>query len=122
MAQARKAGAAQAAQSVARDVARARREARGVVLATQESLRVRVRDAVRAAVGALRGEAGYPELLATLGTSARAVLGDGAMVHEAPDGGVLAESGSRRVDLSLPALADRVLDERAGEVAALWTR
>jgi vacuolar-type H+-ATPase subunit E/Vma4 len=120
--QAREAGAAQAAQSVAREVARARREARGVVLATQEVLRQRVRAAVRSAAGALRAEAGYPDLLAALGSSARAVLGDGAVVREAPDGGVLADRGSLRVDLSLPVLADRALNERAGEVAVLWTR
>jgi vacuolar-type H+-ATPase subunit E/Vma4 len=120
--QARQAGAVQAAQSVARDVARARREARGVVLATQEALRQRVRDAVRSAAGALRAEAGYPDLLAALDASARGALGDSAVVREAPDGGVLAERGSLRVDLSLSVLADRALDERAGEVAALWTR
>jgi vacuolar-type H+-ATPase subunit E/Vma4 len=121
VAQAREAGAAHAEEAVALDVARARREARGVLLAAEESLRQRVRDGVHAGADALRQDPGYPDLLAGLATSAREVLGASALVHEAPGGGVIAQLGWRRVDLSLPALADRALRSVEGEVASLWT-
>jgi vacuolar-type H+-ATPase subunit E/Vma4 len=121
VAEAHRSGQELAAESVARDVARARREARGIVLAAQEALRARATDAVHAAVGRLRLEPGYPALLTALAASAREALGESAVVREAPGGGVVAVAGSRRVDLSLPALADRTLHRLDREVAQLWS-
>ena len=43
-----------------------------------------------------------------------------AEVTEHSEGGVVARAPGRRVDLSLPALADRALDRLGGEVRALW--
>ncbi len=114
-------GEEQAAEAAERAMARARRQARGVVLAAQEQVRSQLRDAVRDAVSTLRREPTYPAVLTALATTAREVLGPQALVHEAPDGGVLAEAGSRRVDLSLGALAERALDDLEAEVARLWS-
>lgn len=122
VARAREAGRTQAEEAVAREVARARREARGVLLAARETVRLQVRDAVHAAAVELSQEPGYPDLLVALAASARSALGENAVVREAPDGGVLAEAGSLRVDLSLPALADQALRDGEREVALLWTR
>jgi len=48
------------------------------------------------------------------------VLGAEATVTEHPAGGVVAQIGSRGLDLSLPALAARTLDEMSLEVSQLW--
>ncbi len=119
--QARADGEAQAAEAVERTVARARRQARRIVLAAQESLRAQLRGAVHSRAVGLRREPGYPDVQAQLTAAARGVLGPDATVREAPEGGVLAQVGSRRVDLSLPALADRALDALEGEATRLWT-
>jgi len=77
---------------------------------------------VHASATALRTDARHPELLARLTERSHALLGRDATVTESPDGGVIAEAGSRRLDLSLPTLAAETLSRRAAEVAALWTR
>ncbi len=118
---ARREGADQAAEAADRSAARARRQARRVVLAAQAQVRAQVRDAVHDAVGALAREPGYPAARQALAATARAVLGPQSVVHEAAGGGVCAEAGSRRVDLSLTALADRALAEHESEVARLWS-
>jgi hypothetical protein len=41
-------------------------------------------------------------------------------VQESPDGGVVAVAGSRRLDLSLPVLAEREVDRLGSEVERLW--
>ena len=48
--------------------------------------------------------------------------GSVAVIERDPDpaGGIVAELGSRRVDYSLPQLADRALDVLADEVARSW--
>ena len=51
---------------------------------------------------------------------ARAALGPDAILTEAPEGGLVAESGSRRLDLTLPTLADAALEAAADQVAGLW--
>ncbi|HMA47857.1 MAG TPA: hypothetical protein VKP11_11800, partial [Frankiaceae bacterium] len=65
----------------------------------------------------------YPRMAAALAARAVAALGDGARLDLDPAGrpGVVAEAGGRRVDLTLAALADAVVDELAGEVERLWT-
>jgi hypothetical protein len=49
------------------------------------------------------------------------VLGAEATVAEDPAGGVVAQAGSHSLDLSLPALAARTLDDMSLQVSRLWT-
>lgn len=119
--QGRQAGLELAAVSVARELARARREARGVVLAAQEEIRQQVREEARRAATGWSAGPEAERLRAALVARARAALGSDAQLRETPDGGVRGAAGSRRVDLSLATLVDRVLDERAQEVSRLWS-
>ena len=59
-------------------------------------------------------------LLDALRARVRAELGPDATVREHPDGGLVAEAPGRRLDLSLPALADDAVDALGGAAAALW--
>ena len=68
----------------------------------------------------LRRTDDYAALRERLERLARALLGPDAEVTGHPEGGVVARAPGRRVDLSLPALADRALDRLGGEVRALW--
>ena len=102
--------------------ARVRRRAHEIVLAQQSALRSELQQQVRAAAVNLRQDAGYPALLAVLTERCRAVLGAGATVSEDPAGGVVAQAGSRRLDLSLAALAARTLEEMSPQVNRLWTQ
>ncbi len=111
---ARREGADQAAATIARAVAAARRQARSVVLVATAQEQVATREAVLAAASHLRQDPGYPALLERLTRSARAALGDDAQVAEAAAGGVEGHSPTRRVDLTLPTLAAQVLTGRAG--------
>ena len=114
-------GAAVARSAAALRSARARREAHETVLAQQESLRVTLLRQVKVAATALRDDPRYPALVEQLTERCRALLGPEASVSESTDGGVVAEAGSRRVDLSLPVLAAQALDSRPEEVRRLWT-
>lgn len=120
LADSRAEGEEQARAAVAARVVRRRREARDVVLATQRELYDKLRRASRDAARALRNDPDYPEILRRLTERAITAMGPGASVRESPDGGVLAEAGSRRLDLSLPALADRQVDRLGAEVERLW--
>lgn len=105
----------------ARDASRADREARETVLRAQREAYDRLRRDALSRVCALRDDPGYPALLDRLRDRAAAALGNGAVVHEHPDGGIVAEAAGRRLDLSLPALADRAVDDLGAEVTRLWT-
>ncbi len=48
------------------------------------------------------------------------MLGPDASTEEHPDGGIVATSGTRRLDLSLPSLATATLASMTGEVSELW--
>ena len=102
--------------------ARVRRQANEVVLAQRESIRQGLRTAVEQAATALRDEPQYPTLRAELVAHGRAVLGEDATITDVPQGGILVETGSRRLDLSLPTLATLTLDAMEAEVSSLWTR
>ncbi|MGN8247069.1 V-type ATP synthase subunit E family protein [Cellulomonas soli] len=101
--------------------ARARRQAHETVLARQNALLDALRQQVTLQVAALRDDPRYPDLVAHLTARAHQVLGPDAVVSPSPHGGVVARSGSRHLDLSLPALATRTLDEMTPEVSTLWT-
>lgn len=100
--------------------ARVRRQARGLVLARQEALRSELRRQVLDQVRELRRDPRYPRILVRLTARADKVLGPMASVTESAKGGVTAVAGSRRLDLSLPTLADQAIEDHAGEVRRLW--
>ncbi len=114
-------GAAVARGSAALRSARTRREAHEIVLAQQNAVYTTLVSEVRTAVSALRSDPCYPDLLDRLSAHARALLGPRAVVTESPAGGIVAERGSRRLDLSLPTVAEATLGTMASEVSALWT-
>jgi vacuolar-type H+-ATPase subunit E/Vma4 len=107
----------------AREEAVARFSARMTVLAEQRASYDELRRRARAAVLTLRDEADYPELLERMAAAARRDLGDDAQLQiDPPDrGGVLATAGTRAVDYTLVALADRCVDGLGPRLAALWT-
>lgn len=98
-----------------------RRALRRDVLAAKDNGYQQWRRHAREAVLRLRDEPEYPRWCETLRGAAAGVLGDGAEVTDHPDGGVVAQLGCRRVDLSLPAIADRALDEIAADIDELWS-
>ncbi|ALO67313.1 hypothetical protein AS189_13410 [Arthrobacter alpinus] len=100
---------------------RVRREAQELVLAQRSAVLAELRRQLRARVSALRDDPRYPALVAGLTEHCRTLLGPSARVSESPDGGVIAEAGTRRLDLSLPVLAELAL-ESMPEESELWTR
>lgn len=98
----------------------ARRQAHETVLREQNALRLQLQLQVREAATALRTDPRYPALLDRLGEHCRAILGPEATVMESADGGATAEAGSRRVELTLPAIASQTLESMAREVSPLW--
>jgi vacuolar-type H+-ATPase subunit E/Vma4 len=114
-------GEQQAGAAAARQLARRRRDARDTTLAAQRDLYDELRRRCHDAARALREAPDYPLLREHLTERARAALGQDASIRESPDGGVVAEAGSRRLDLSLPTLVDDELDRLGGKVRLLWT-
>ena len=113
---AREAGAADATAALAADLAGARQQARAVVLAARREAYEQLRAAARAAVSRLAAEPGYPRLRARLADAVRQVLGAGADITDAPDGGVCGAVPGRRLELTLTVLADLAVDEYGGEL------
>lgn len=114
-------GAAAARSQAVLRSARARRQAHEIVLTRRNVLRRDLQRQVRESALELRTDPRYPRLLARLTERSHALLGPEATVAEAPEGGVVAELGSRRLDLSLPALAAVTLESMTQEVSELWT-
>jgi len=100
--------------------ARNRRQAHEAVLTQQNSLLLELRLRVTEAAIALRSDPRYPELVERLTERAHVMLGAEASCTESPDGGVVAEQGSRRLDLSLPTLALGTLESLTAEISTLW--
>ncbi len=121
LAEARAQGEADAAGLLAAERARARRQARGVVLVAQRAAYDRLRSQVVRALPALRADPGYGPWRDVLSAHAREVLGADAVVSEHPDGGVLAEAGGRRAVYTLEGLADEVIDALGPDVEGLWS-
>jgi vacuolar-type H+-ATPase subunit H len=113
-------GAADAAAMLAADRARARRDARRIVLQAQREAYQLLQSRVREAVTGLRHDPGYPRLRDRLTEMVRAELGPGCRITEPPDGGVVGALPGRRVDRSLAALADRLVEGLGAEVQELW--
>jgi vacuolar-type H+-ATPase subunit H len=107
LADATRQGAADADSLLAGERARARRQARAVVLRAgrdaYEALRAQARDAA-----ARLGD--DPVVRGRLVATARDGLGPGARVSDVDGGGVVAEVSGRRLDLSLAGFAARAVD------------
>lgn len=117
LAKARAQGAMDAAAMFTSEMDRARRSARGVVLAAQNAayheLRQRALTAVRALVADPAGRG-------RLETVLRNQLGDQAVLQEHADGGIVAETpDGRSVDASVEKLVDRALADL--DLEQLWT-
>ena len=113
-------GAEAARAEAAASSARARRRARRTVLAEQEHLRAELQARVLELSREIRRDPRYPQILRRLTAEADQVLGPLASVTESHLGGVVGTAGSRRLDLTLPALAEQALEDHAGEVRRLW--
>lgn len=122
IARAREEGLAAGRAQAARDAGRGRTLARWEVLAAQRAAYDELRRRARTEVMALRDERGYPELLERLAAAARRDLGDGAEIEIDPpaQGGVRARAGSRQVDYTLTALAERCVRDLGPALAQLW--
>jgi vacuolar-type H+-ATPase subunit E/Vma4 len=123
IAHARAQGIAEGRVDAAHEEARERTFARMDVLAAQRESYDELRRRAREAVLGLREEPGYAELLERLAAAARRELGADAEleIDPADGGGVRGRAGSRRVDYTLPALADRCVDDLGTAAQRLWT-
>ena len=122
VAAAKAAGMEDAAAETRRALADARRQARATTLAAQREMYDRLRRDTIAEVRAIRGSPRYPALLDRLTAELRSQLGETAMLEVDPDpqGGVIARDGSRLIDCSLPALAERCLAALGPRIEELW--
>jgi vacuolar-type H+-ATPase subunit E/Vma4 len=103
-------------------LAQARAEVHGEILRAQDQVRRRLHHAVHTAALDLRSDPRYPDLLNELERLARNQLGPNAQIkRDVRTGGIVAIAGSRRVDYTLPALAERALDVQADKVTLLWS-
>ncbi|MBX7431085.1 hypothetical protein JDV09_03020 [Mycobacterium sp. Y57] len=118
---ARAAGKAAGARLAANEEVALRRGLRRDVLAARDGAYRLWRQRAGEAVLALRDDPRYPQWRAALVDIAHATLGDDAQVTEDATGGVHAEKDSRRIDLSLSAIATRTVDEAAAEAESLWS-
>jgi vacuolar-type H+-ATPase subunit E/Vma4 len=102
--------------------ARSRREARSVVLRAQSEVVAALRDRVHAGLLGLRGDPAFADMESRLESQARVLLGPDVRLTKDPSGGFVAESGGRRAELTLAAVADRLLDRLGPELQSLWSR
>ncbi|MFF7929994.1 MULTISPECIES: V-type ATP synthase subunit E family protein [unclassified Streptomyces] len=121
LAEAREQGAADAETARRAVRTRARRAARARELAARRQCWEELGRQVVRGVEDLRRTEAYPDLRRRLTLRARYLLGPDARIAEAPGGGVVGESRSRRVDLSLAAFAQQALDRYGAELEELWT-
>ena len=120
---ARRRAEATSAAHTEREMAQARRGAHATVLHERDELWRELIRRLGSAAERMREDPRYPLLLDGLERLARSQLGDGAVVERDPQlgGGIVAVNGPRQVDYRLPALAERVLETLAEEVAGLWS-
>jgi vacuolar-type H+-ATPase subunit E/Vma4 len=120
--QARAAGRQAADEELARDLLVARRAAIRSVQAARRRAFDDLRIACLDAVGELRGSPRYEALEERLVETCRRALGEDCTIERDPDGrgGVRAVQGTRRIDLTLPVLVDRAIDDLGPAVEELW--
>ncbi len=120
---ARAQGEAEGRAGAARTRAGGRFAARMLVLAAKRASYDALLEQARRAALALREDPGYPQLLERLAAAARDDLGPDAELTLDPPGlgGVLGQAGSRAVDYTLAAIAERCVRDLGPRVAELWT-
>lgn len=121
MVRAREAGRSRAVPLAAALRTQGRRRARAVLLGAQRDAYEKLRDRVHASVASLRDGPGYDQLLERLRHDADQAAGTGAVLAEAPAGGVIARAPGIVVDCSLPRLADAAVEALGDQVPWLWT-
>jgi len=114
-------GESEATAAVNARLAQSRRDARRIVLRAQRDLYDELRQRCRVAAAGLAADPGHEELRRHLAARALAQLGPEATLCDSVDGGIVASAGSRRLDLTLPMLAEQALSRSGAEVAELWT-
>jgi len=119
---ARQEGEVAANATFARERATSRRDSTTTVLDAKRAALLEVQAGVCNALLTLRTAPDYAQLLDGLAARARAQLGPDAQIVRDPKdvGGVIAEEGVRRVDYTLPALADRALAELGEKLESMW--
>lgn len=121
LAAARAEGEAEARAVAATELARARRQAREVVLSAQHAAYQRALAEAERAASDLRHAPGYPALIAGLTGLAAAQLGPGADVAiDDEAGGLVATVEGRSVDYRLPVIASRCVRALGDGVEILW--
>ena len=118
---ARAQGEADAEAVLVAERARARRRARALVLAAQRAAYEELRDRVAGALPGLRAGAGYAGWRDGVGEQVREMLGEGTVLSEHPDGGVVGEAPGRRVAVTLTGLADEAVDALGADLEGLWS-
>ena len=108
--------------SVRRIRADGTRAVRNQALAAQRSVYEEAYERSLTAVLELRHDGRYEALLNRLSADAHRRLGSGAAITRdpGPDGGVVASCEGRVLDLTLPSLARRSLEELGPQIEALW--
>jgi len=111
-----------ASREVARVHATAVRTARESKLHAQRTLLDELRSRALEAALRLRGDPGYEQLLDRLAELAGEQLGRDAEIERDPPGagGLRARTGTRSVDYTLPALAERTIDGFGDRLGDLW--
>jgi vacuolar-type H+-ATPase subunit E/Vma4 len=105
----------------AAELRRARERARSAILGAQRQARDDLHQRVLDAVTSLPGQPGYDRLIHRITELAEQAAGPNARVTIAPEGGVVARSGSVVVDCSLSRLADLAVAGLGAAIRELWT-
>jgi vacuolar-type H+-ATPase subunit E/Vma4 len=108
LAAAREAGGRDAHEALTAERVRVRRQARALVLGAHREAYEALRSGAREAVRRWGAEPGAHDALVRAATR---TLGAGVRLREVPDGGLVAENGGRRLDLSLDVIAERTVEE-----------
>lgn len=120
-ARARADGKAEAEAALAADRAHARQVRRAALLAAQNAAYQQLRHDLAASLASVRAAPDYPDLCAQLRAAAVSILGPDATIIEPPAGGIIATAGGRRIDLSLPSVAEGALVALQPELGGLWS-
>lgn len=121
LAQARATAAAEADAQMAIDRAAVRRRARRKVLESECRARSSLIEAAISGLDERRGTDSYDAFVGALARDAAVLLGpDADIVRDPPGGGVIATSGARRIDYTIPSVVERVVGGLGSEVEELW--
>jgi vacuolar-type H+-ATPase subunit H len=119
---ARAAARAEADERLAMERAATRREARRVVLETRERIRQSLIEASILGVVGHRGSRDYQRFLERVERHVQVLLGEDAEItRDPPEGGVIGRCGQRRLDYTVPAVVERVIDALGADLEELWS-